>query len=175
MAQTMIHTTLPMKILDTLLVVSAFALNTMLIAADWQGFAVAAGGSFAGSITLVYYRREASRFEIFLKLIVSTMGGFILGTVFQEYFPVQSIGKQLGLFFFFGMGSVAICRAILSTTERNAGEVCKAALQRIFNLRLAHESPRTKSKGKRKVKYVGDGKFITLPEAPGDNNKTEDL
>src|SRR5687768_9966956 len=103
---------LQLKIFDAALVVAAFAFNTAILSPDAEAFIVAAAGSFAGAISLVYYRRETSRFEIFLKLVIATLGGFVLGSVVKEYFAVAKTSYLLGLFFLCGMTAVAICRAV---------------------------------------------------------------
>jgi hypothetical protein len=163
MASTMLQPSLPMKIFDACVVIGTFLLNTLMLAPDWQGFAIAAGGSFTGSITLVYYRREASRFELFLKLIISTLAGFVLGTVIQEYMQMIKPAYQLGLFFICGMSAVAVCRAVLNNTETNAEGICRALMQRVFpNYRPpAERLPR--GKRTRPLKKLPDGRFITLP------------
>jgi hypothetical protein len=137
-----VHTSLQVKAFDTLLVVAAFVFNTAILSPDVEAFVVASAGSFAGAISLVYYRREASRFEIFLKLVIATLGGFVLGSVAREYFLITNTSYLLGLFFLCGMTAVAICRAVLNTTERNAAAICRDALQRIFNLQTHEERKR---------------------------------
>jgi hypothetical protein len=160
-----------MKILDTTVVALTIAWNALIVLPpDIEPFAIALGGSFSGAMTLIYFRREISRFEMFLKSLVSTLAGFVLGSVTQEYLHLETRAYRLGLFYLVGMVSVAICRAVLATTENNAGEVCRAAMLRLISPWLTPQRVRAynqKSNG-RKIKRLKNGQFITLPKTDGD-------
>ena len=150
-----------MKVFDTLILLTAFVFNTAVLGDGSHEIIVAVGGSFSGSVILAYFRRDSRKLEQLFKVAASTIGGFVLGTVSQEYFQLTNVRYQLGLFFCCGMLSLAFLRALLSITERNAAQVCKDVISRLFLVKL---ETRARHTARRRVKRLDDGRFITLPK-----------
>lgn len=148
-----------MKTIDLIIVLSAFLFNTLLISPSADSFLIAVGGSLTGSIILVYYRREASKWELILKIFTSAIGGFVLGSVLQEYFHIENESYRLALFVVSSMLALTVLRALLNLTEKNSSEIIKAALQRVLGLRIPGERAT-----RRRVKKLANGRYITLPD-----------
>lgn len=130
------------RIVDITIMLSAFLFNAILVDADLQSLGIAVAGSFSGSIILAYFRRDLSRTEMFFKVVASAIGGLILGSVLQKYLHLESSEYRLGLFFVCSMLALAVLRALLQFTERNAVELLRETLQRMLNLKTTAEKPK---------------------------------
>lgn len=150
-----------MKIFDFLLLSISLTFSSIAVNADWDNMAIAAGGSFSGSIVLAYFRRDSRKVEQMFKTLASAICGLVLGAAVQEYFVVEGIRYTLLIYFMSGLLSLAILRAVLNATEKNAAMACKHLLQRILNLQLEHERKRPSD----------DGRQITFDHSKQPNRK----
>lgn len=135
----MIDNTPFMKIFDAAILTIAFIWNAFALDAEWQSLAIAVGGSLSGSVILAYFRRDVRKTEQLFKVIASSIGGLVLGTVLQKYLHIEAEEYRLGLFFACSMLALVVLRSLLSLTENNVAELIRGVLQRVFNLRVETE------------------------------------
>jgi hypothetical protein len=138
-------------VIDALILATVFVFNTLALGVDWQGVAIAIGGSFSGAVILAYFRRDPRKLEQMFKVACSSIGGLVVGTVLQEYFQVINPKYQLGLFFATSMLSLFLLRALNSVTEKNAAEVCRDIIQRLLGLQLKDERQKMPRRSKQKT------------------------
>jgi hypothetical protein len=143
--------TLPMKVLDFIVLTVTLLFNTLILGLDLAYIAVAIGGSLSGAVMLAYFRRDPRKTEQAFKTLCAAIGGVILGSTLEEFAKVTQPKYLLGIYFFSGLLSLAILRGLLNLTERNSAELCRMVLQRIFNLRLPEENERPRKRIRRTV------------------------
>lgn len=131
-----------MKAFDLAILTATFIFNTLVLGLDWQYVAIAAGGSFSGAIILAYFRRDDRKGEQVFKTLCAAIAGIVTGAAIEEWFDPMNPKAILGLFFMSGLLSLAMLRALLNLTEKNAAEISRSMLQRIFNLKLDDERRR---------------------------------
>lgn len=137
------HTeTLTMKAFDFTILGAAFVFNTLLLGLDWEYVAIAAGGSFSGAIILAYFRRDDRKGEQIFKTLCAAIAGIVTGAAVEEWFDLTNPKATIGLFFMSGLLSLAMLRALLNLTEKNAAEISRSMLQRIFNLKVEEDRRR---------------------------------
>lgn len=146
------------RIVDGIVLASAFLFNAIVLDADVFSICIAIGGSLSGAIVLAYFRRDVRKFEQVFKVLASAIGGLVLGTVLQQYLHIDSYNYRLGLFFFCSMLALVILRSLLTMTEKNAGELLKAIILRVFSLQIKEEKTRRRvSKLEDKVNDMKEG------------------
>jgi len=137
----MMHT--PIKQLaDAAILAVCFAFNAMILDADTQAILIAVIGSISGAVILAYFRRDISKVELFFKVLASSIGGLVLGTVLQEYLHVEPSAYRLGIFFLCGMLALVVLRTLLNFTEKNSADLLRGIVQRVFNLQVKTEKTR---------------------------------
>lgn len=139
------------RVFDAVILAAMFVFNSWLLHVDWPNVLIVLIGSLSGAVMLAYFRRESRRGETIFKVLASAIGGLVLGTVLQEYFVIGSAAYRLGLFFFCSMLALVILRAVLASTERNAADMVKHALQRALGLHTREEKRTSRIRGRRKT------------------------
>lgn len=152
MKETMSMSMLPAnRIFDAVILTAVFVFNSWLLHVDWPNVLIVIIGSLSGAVMLAYFRREARRGETLFKVLAAAIGGLVLGTVFQEYFRIESAAYRLGLFFFCSMLALVVLRAVLASTEKNAADMVKLALQRALGLHTPQEKRNSRLRGRQKT------------------------
>ena len=122
----------------------SFALTTVGLGIDWHYVALAVGGSVSGSVILSYFRREKSRYEQVYKMLTSSIGGLIVGSAFIRYREMTEPAYIALAFFICSMLVLIILRTFISLTETNAATFTTTLIQRVFNIKLDGERPKTR-------------------------------
>jgi hypothetical protein len=155
--------TTTMKVIETLVFTAIYAFISYVLGAEWTYYVIAFGGSFSGSIVLAYFRREPQVWEAALKIGCSTICGIIGGSVAQEYLQVLNPKYIVGLFFLCSLISLVILKALLSLTERNAGDICQRIIVRIFNVQLKDDKERQQTR-RRQRRMTEQHRFVTVDD-----------
>lgn len=124
------------KMLTYLLPICSFVLTSIGLQIDWQYVALAGGGSLAGSVILSYFRREKTKNEQLYKIVVSAIGGLIVGSAIVTYRELVQPSYIALTFFICSMLVLIILRVFIKLTETNAATFTTTLIQRIFNVKL---------------------------------------
>ena len=157
-----------MKALDACVLFAAFLFNALFLDAEWYQLAIAVGGSASGAVMLAYFRRDTRKSEQFFKVIASSIGGLVLGSVLQEYLHIELPAYRLGLFFVCSMLSLVVLRSLLNLTENNVSDILRQILQRIFNLRV--ETKQVKRQVRRNADEISELKSKIEGDSNGMDN-----
>jgi hypothetical protein len=134
---------IPIQMFNFALPALSFALTSFGLGIDWHYVALAVGGSVSGSVLLSYFRREKSRYEQLYKMVTSAIGGLIVGSAFIRYREMVEPSYIALAYFICSMLVLIILRTFLSLTEKNAATFTTTLIQRVFNIKLDGEKPKT--------------------------------
>jgi hypothetical protein len=148
--------TFPMRIFEVLIIFVLYWLNVSYLGEPWDRALMAGGGAFTGACCLAYFRRDPRKTEQAIKIFISSLAGSIAGAVAIEFFHVENEKYCLGIYFVSGLLILALMRALLNMTERNAAQVCRDVLQRFLNTKLEDERPpRTRGPRRQRSTVLG--------------------
>lgn len=130
-----------MKILDILLLSIFYFFSVLGLEIPPNIVIIAVIGSVSGALVLTYFQRE-NWLEMIFKVVSSSLSGLFVGAVIHEYFALEKITYIGFNYFITSLLSLIFLRAILSTTEKNAIDWIRQAIQRLFNLQTKDERKR---------------------------------
>jgi hypothetical protein len=176
----MLHYKLSKNIVLLIISAAVLLIESWYVGVQVTHLIAAIVGSTAGSLVIVYFRREKSQVETILKIIVSSSCGVILGAATIEYLQIEKTAYLLTAYFFCSLNAIVFFRGLIGILDVSLKQILLQIISRVLDVKIASRAPYVFKKDGRRISKHGafhkDAQTKTGAETDAETaQKKEDL
>jgi hypothetical protein len=172
----MLHYKLSKNIVLLIISAAVLLIESWYVGVQVTHLIAAIVGSTAGSLVIVYFRREKSQVETILKIIVSSSCGVILGAATIEYLQIEKTAYLLTAYFFCSLNAIVFFRGLIGILDVSLKQILLQIISRVLDVKIASRAPKDGRRISKHGAFHKDAQTKTGAETDAETaQKKEDL